>query len=173
MPSSSSVLSAAFLADAQALLQAHGLVSDQAAVTDAAAPSAAAAPAKQTKRKREDLVLDAALGEGSWRIDERDEAVEFIERAEGGDSWSCCVSTIVVLSWGTSVHEETGTGTATDADADAAKAAARLQARTSGMKRLARRFAAHLDNEQHNAMNVRLHMQSGGMLPRKKAWRPR
>ena len=76
MPSSSSVLSAAFLADAQALLQAHGLVSDQAAVTDAAAPSAAAAPAKQTKRKREDLVLDAALGEGSWRVDERDEAVD-------------------------------------------------------------------------------------------------
>ena len=165
-------MSASVLADATELLKIHGLVPEGAGPAPAAPPTP---PPREAKRRyREDLVLDTACGEDGWQIEEREVTTDFIE--EDGTSWSCCVSMVVSLSWGGSVHEETGTGTAEgERDAAAATAAARQRARTSGMKRLAKRFASCLGQDALRAIERQLHAERGGAsaAPAAKAWRPR
>lgn len=169
-------MSASVLADATELLKVHGLVPEGAGPEPAAPPTPPERDAKK-RRYREDLVLDKACGEGGWQIEEREVTTDFIEE-DGASGWSCCVSMVVSLRWGRSVHEETGTGTATgERDAEAATAVARQQARTSGMKRLAKRFASCLGQDALRAIERQLHAERGvasaAAAPAAKAWRPR
>ena len=168
-------MSASVLADATELLKVHGLVPEGAGPEPAAPPTPPERDAKK-RRYREDLVLDKACGEGGWQIEEREVTTDFIEE-DGASGWSCCVSMVVSLRWGGSVHEETGTGTATgERDAEAATAAARQRARTSGMKRLAKRFASCLGQDALRAIERQLHAERGvasAAAPAAKAWRPR
>lgn len=167
---------AAMLADAAELLKLYGLVPEETGPAPEAPPIT---PQRVSKRRmREDLVLDKACGEDGWRIEERAVVTEFIE--DDGTGWRCCISMLVRLSWGGSVHEETGTGTvAGEKDAEAAKAAAQQRARTSGMKRLAKRFASRLGQDALRAIERQLHAERGGDAPAPcaakgtKAWRPR
>jgi hypothetical protein len=168
-------MSASVLADATELLKMHGLVPEG---PDPAPKVPPTPPQRETKRRyREDLVLDKACGEDGWQIEEREVTTDFVEE-DGTHGWSCCVSMVVSLSWGGSVHEETGTGTATgERDAEAATAVARQQARTSGMKRLAKRFASCLGQDALRAIERQLHAERSGAsaaaAPAAKAWRPR
>ena len=170
-------MSASVLADATELLKVHGLVPEGAGPEPAAPPTPPERDAKK-RRYREDLVLDKACGEGGWQIEEREVTTDFIEE-DGASGWSCCVSMVVSLRWGGSVHEETGTGTATgERDAEAATAAARQRARTSGMKRLAKRFASCLGQDALRAIERQLHAERGvasaaAAPSAAKAWRPR
>ena len=167
-------MSAAVLEDATELLKKYGMVPEGTDLAPAAPPPTP--PPRESKRRyREDLVLDKACGEDGWHIEEREVTTDFVEE-DGTKGWSGCVSMVVSLSWGGSVHEETGTGTAAgEKDAEAATAAARQQARTSGMKRLAKRFASCLGQEALRAIERQLHAERGGAsaAPAAKAWRPR
>lgn len=139
------------------------LLKKHAAVLAGLSPSAAA-PEPKASTTREALVLDAACGKDMWQLEQLEVVVEFEEEeAAAPSSWTCCVSMVVRLSWAHSSHDETGTGlVAAQKSREAARDAARALALKSGMKRLAKRFAASLGQPALAAVEKQLRARGGG-----------
>ena len=115
-------------------------------------------PQRSVADARDVLVLDAALGEGMWRLDIKQRDVDYVEERSDG-KWQASVSLVLSLSRadaaslcsanGPSVsfmHDEVGSGRA-DGHPDEASATCEAEraAHTSARRRLAKRFAHSLD----------------------------
>ena len=115
-------------------------------------------PQRSVADARDVLVLDAALGEGMWRLDIKQRDVDYVEERSDG-KWQASVSLVLSLSRadaaslcsanGPSVsfmHDEVGSGHA-DGHPDEASATCEAEraAHTSARRRLAKRFAHSLD----------------------------
>lgn len=110
-------------------------------------------PATDLISSRDRCVFDACCGEGLWKLTVLSSELDYAERECGVHGhWVASLSVVARLSWGTTIHEETGSGQAILSDSDGGKKAAielaQKRALASGSKRLAKRFVGDLSKKQ-------------------------